>query len=111
MHTDHSKKEEGFIAMVISQGLFLVGRLVGGNKLIEPRVFSIIENGAKIQMSPLPGTPPFVIIGNDGIRYPVPDNAGNKNLLDLYGRVTHPQDTPFLVVPDLKTPDIEGKLN
>jgi hypothetical protein len=116
MHTDHSKKDEGIITMVINNGIFLVGSLIGGNKLIEPRVFSIIENGAKIQMSPLPGTPPFLTLGNDKMGYVVPDTPENKNMLELYERVTHPQSElgPFLVKPALvtpTTPDLEGKLN
>ena len=89
MHTKREVKEVGTITMVISQGLFLIGNLVGGNKLLEPRVFVLIEDGAKMQLSPLPSTPPFVTFGNEVIRYPVPER--DKNLLSLYDRVTHPQ--------------------
>jgi hypothetical protein len=112
MHTDHSKKEEGIIGMVISNGLFLIGRLVGGNKLIDPRVFNIIDDGKRIQMSPLPGTPPFLTLGNDKMGYAIPETTENQNILDLYHKVTRPQpESPFLVKPTPTTPDINGQLN
>jgi hypothetical protein len=87
MHTKHEGKEE-VITMVLTGGLFIIGKLIGGNKLTDPRVFDVIENGAKIQMRPLPGTPPFVTLGTDGLRYPVPES--DKAMLELYDRVTHP---------------------
>ena len=89
MHTKHEGKEVGTISMIITQGLFLIGNLVGGNKLLEPRVFTFIEEGAKIQLSPLPSLPPFVTFGNEVIKYSVPEK--DRNLLSLYDRVTHPQ--------------------
>jgi hypothetical protein len=87
MHTKHDGKE-GVITMTVTGGLFIIGKLIGGNKLTDPRVFDVIEDGAKIQMRPLPGTPPFVTLGTDGFRYPVPED--DKPILDLYDRVTHP---------------------
>lgn len=92
MHTEHKGKEEGVITMVFVAGLFIVGKLVGGNKLTDPRIFGIIDNGQRIQMSPLPGTPPFIIFTEvDGFRYPMPDVPENKGILELYDKVTHPQ--------------------
>lgn len=85
MHTKHDK--EGVITMVVTQGLFIMGVLTG-NKLIGPRVFNYIDNGKQIQLAPLPSTPPFVYIGNDCIRYPVPE--ADKSLHALYDKVTHP---------------------
>lgn len=114
MHTKHEGKEEGVITMVCVVGLFILGKLIGGNKLTEPRIFSIIENGQRIQMSPLPGTPPFIVLtGVDGFRYTMPETSDNKGILELYDRVTHPQSNIVLPVnrSTLVTPDITGKLN
>ena len=94
MHTKHEgKKEEGVISMVVSNGLFIVGKLVGGNKLIEPRIFQVIEGGKKIQLSPLPSTPPFITLESDGFRYAIPET--DRNIPDLYDRVTHPAPVMF----------------
>ena len=94
MHTKHERKhEEGVISMVVSNGLFIVGKLVGGSKLIEPRVFLVIEGGKKIQLSPLPSNPPFITLGPDGFRYAIPET--DRNVLDLYDRVTHPAPVMF----------------
>ena len=98
MHTKHEVKEEGVITMCLTNGLFVLGKLIGGNKLCDPRIFGIIENGQKIQMAPLPGTPPFLNLGNEVSRYTMPEVADNKNILDLYYRVTHP--TPEIILPD-----------
>jgi hypothetical protein len=93
------------IQMVILPGLLLIGRLIGGNKLLKPRVFTMfdkeeIDNTGKrvkvpqIQMAPLPGTPPFYMLnGNEG-RYPVPVNDHNRSIFELYERVTSPQVDP-----------------
>lgn len=113
MHTKYEGKEEGVITMVCIVGLFILGKLVGGNKLTDPRIFSIIEEGRRIQMSPPPGTPPFIVLtGVDGFRYTMPETPENKNILELYDRVTHP---PNVVIPTsrptLVTADITGKLN
>jgi hypothetical protein len=85
-------KEEGVLTMVISGGLFLIGRLVGGNKLVKPRVFQVIENGKRIQMSPLPGTPPFMRIGLETGSYAIPERE--KEIHDLYERVANPNVDP-----------------
>lgn len=91
-------KEEGIITMVCSNGLFILGKLTDGNKLCNPRVFQILKNGAEMQLSPLPATPSFVIVGSEGLKYPLPETPENKNLFDLYDRVTHPQ-LPTVEVP------------
>jgi hypothetical protein len=82
------------LTVCISSGLFLVGRLIGGNKLTKPRIFSIIKEGREMQLSPLPGTPPFVRIESGGVYYTIPINDNNKSLYDLYERVTNPNVDP-----------------
>lgn len=116
MHTKHEGKEEGVVTMIISNGLFLIGKLAGGNKLLcDPRVFMVIEGGKRIQMSPLPGAPPFITLGNDRMGYIIPETE--KNLLDLYYRVTHPEENQEkkiqLVQPrvSMGPEDAEIKLN
>jgi len=88
------QKKEGTLSMVIASGIFIVGRLVGGNKLLKPRIFQIIENGSKIQLSPFPSTPAFIRIPMDALAYPIPEK--DTNLTDLYERVTNPQVDPGL---------------
>lgn len=79
------------ISMVISSGIFIVGVLVGDNKIINPRMFTMfesVENGKKVpkmQLSPLPANPPYVYVRPE-VRYRIPD--WDKNLLNLYERVT-----------------------
>ena len=53
MHTKHETKDEGIITMVCVSGIFIIGKLTG-TKLLDPRIFSIIDDGKRIQMSPLP---------------------------------------------------------
>ena len=99
------EKEDDSIYMIFRTGLFLVGKLVGGNKLVGPRVFSVIDNGARIQMTPLPGVPMFVLLGNDGFRYPVP--KADKVMYDLYYKVTHPEE---FTAPPIDLPPDEGRI-
>jgi len=92
------KKEEGVLTMLFSTGLFIIGRLIGGNKLLKPRVFSMyeaqeqnpislkMEKVNRISMSPLPGTPPFMRVGAEAGSYPMPEKA--KEIRELYERVT-----------------------
>lgn len=87
-------KDEGVVTMCFTGGLFIIGRLFT-NKFLDPRVFSVIENGAKIQMTTLPGEPSFIYLGNDGFTYPIPDK--DKSMLGLYHGVTHP---PVPVPPE-----------
>jgi hypothetical protein len=84
------KEQEGILSMVIINGIFMIGKMVGGNKLTKPRIFSIIKDGKEIMMSPLPGTPPFLRVGIEANSYPIPDRPENKNIVDLYDRVTNP---------------------
>lgn len=100
MRTQHEGVKDE-VSMVVVSGLFLVGKLIGGNKLTEPRVFQIIEQGKKIQMSPLPGNPPFVLVNNEGLRYTIPDTNINKNITELYYRVTHPEEEATRPEPPL----------
>ena len=85
-----AKTEEGTLTMVIASGMVLIGRMIGGNKLIKPRVFETIENGKRMQLTPLPGTPPFARIGMEVCSYALPDNHNNSQLIDLYKKVTDP---------------------
>jgi hypothetical protein len=84
------KKE---ISMVISSGLFIVGVMVGDNKILNPRMFTMfeaVEDGKKVpkmQLSPLPSNPPVIYVRPE-VRYRIPDwDAG---LLRLYEKVTAP---------------------
>jgi len=100
--------DEGVLTFVVDGGMFILGRLVGSNKLNKPRVFQVIPNPeydptkpaegqnskTLIQLSPLPGTPPFLNVGNSVSRYPVPLKAWNKSITDLYARVTDPTVDP-----------------
>jgi hypothetical protein len=96
MHTkrDNDSTNPSIITMCCTGGLFILGNLVSGNKLTNPRVFNVIDNGTRIQLSPLPGAPPFITIGPDGFRYPIPST--DTNLLGLYYRVTHPEENTDL---------------
>jgi hypothetical protein len=107
------KDQEGTLTMVIINGIFMIGKMIGGNKLTKPRIFitymeeavdeskphrpKIIDPGTgkptlrpMIRMELLPGTPPFVRIGIEACSYPVPERPENKTMFDLYERVTNP---------------------
>jgi hypothetical protein len=105
MHTDHKKAEEPKVTMCVVTGLFLVGKLVGENKLIGPRVFTLIEDGKRMQLSPLPALPPFVIIARMGLSYPIPET---DNLFKLYEKVTTPPEKDILIPLG---PEVNAKLN
>lgn len=77
------------LTMVVTNGMFIIGEQVKSNKLLLPRQFQIIKNGAEIQMAPLPLTPPFLILTTGYLHYPVGEE--NKNVFDLYERVTNPE--------------------
>jgi hypothetical protein len=97
------------LTMAVAGGVFLVGTLIGGNKLLLPRVFTTFEEKEKdpatglwkkdpetgddalfpkIRMQPLPGVPPFVLLKGDGFTYPVPES--DIFLYRLYRKVTTP---------------------
>ena len=118
-------KGDGVITMCIVSGLFVIGKLVGGNKLIDPRVFDMYmeplfdkegkpilgENGQqkaeeRIRMRPLPGVPAFCTIGSDVLKYPVISET--QNILSLYKRVTTPVEEKRVFVPGM---EVNPKLN
>ena len=101
--------KEAVLTMCVSGGIFLIGTLTGGNKLLLPRVFTTFEEKErdpvtgqwkkdpvtgldlmvpKIRMQPLPGTPPFVVLKGDGFTYPVP--VEDIFIHRLYRAVTTP---------------------
>jgi hypothetical protein len=84
------KEEQTHLTMVVSSGLFIIGRLVGGNKLLAPRVWTLIKEGAEMQLSPLPFTPAFIILQDSGFTYPIPEDAATANIYALYKQVTTP---------------------
>jgi hypothetical protein len=100
--------DEGVLTFVVDSGMFILGNLVGSNKLNKPRVFQIIQNPdydstkpaegenskTLIQLSPLPGTPPYLNVGSGVSRYPVPLKVWNKIITELYARVTNPAVDP-----------------
>ena len=106
MRTEHKKEvEEPKVTMCVVGGLFLMGKLIGGNKLMDPRIFTLIENGKRMQLSPLPSQPPFVIIARMSLFYPIPET--DKNMLELYERVTNPENANIVTL----APGINMKLN
>lgn len=94
------KKQE--VTMACVGGIFICGVLTDGNKLVDPRMFSVLppeepkegeeeDPGVRYHMGPPPGVPPYVTLGPDGFRYKVPDTPQGKIINDLYYRVTHPE--------------------
>jgi hypothetical protein len=110
MHTkrDNDSTNPSIITMCCTGGLFILGNLVSGNKLTNPRVFNVIDNGTRIQLSPLPGNPPWINTGSDGFRYHIPST--DTNLLGLYYRVTHPEENVLTVNTPIPDPDSVVKL-
>lgn len=89
MHTDHKTEEKPKVTMCVVDGLFLVGKLSNGNKLMNPRIFTLIDNGARMQLSPLPTQPSFISVHRMSLSYPIPEKE--ENLLALYEKVTTPE--------------------
>jgi hypothetical protein len=99
--------------MVCTGGMFLMGVLVGGNKLLKPRVFTLLEEevdpgkkekGTRVKLQPLPCIPPFANVKPD-FTYPVPN--WDKELIALYERVTTrktPADKPAIPVEPSPVP-------
>ena len=83
------ERKEVWMAMM--GGMFIVGVMVGDNKIINPRVFTMfeaVEDGKKIpkmQLAPLPSNPPFIYVRPE-VRYRIPD--WDRNLINLYEKVT-----------------------
>ena len=106
-----AEKEEGVLTMCITNGMFVIGKLLGGgNKMIQPRVFDMLEEEYVdpetktvkkrpiIRMQPLPGLPGFCYIPLDALKYPVITNVGN--LMSLYKQVTTTvEERPNIVLP------------
>lgn len=103
-----AKSDPGKLTMVLlNSGLFVVGMLVGGNKLVNPRLFTVFEEPSfdkdgtllmdpqtgrqksiqKMKMEPFPGLPPFMRIVNEPT-YPISPAA--SSLCALYEHVTTP---------------------
>ena len=78
-----------FLVMVIlNGGLFVVGKMnVGVKEIDDPRVFSVIDNGKRIQLAPLPGVPISLRYENCP-SYIIENNEVNRSLFDLYEKVT-----------------------
>ncbi len=75
------------LTMVVN-GIFMVGELKG-NQLLLPRVFSIIEDGKKIQLQALPFVPLSITLTGGYTHYPIqPDQ---RNLIELWEKVTDPE--------------------
>jgi hypothetical protein len=98
MHTKH-EKEEGILSLCLIAGLFIIGRLLGGNKIIAPRVLTLFDEQGKdlsgnivttpkMRMSPLPSNPPFIHSSLISLSYPIPE--ADRATHDLYSRVTAP---------------------
>ena len=102
-NTNHTPEPP--IRMYCISGLFIMGKRVSSNKILNPRVFTIIEvpeknpitqtmeRIPKMQLSPLPVNPSFITIeSGDGFNYPISDTE--VNLLNLYERVTNFKPSP-----------------
>ena len=82
--------------VVINSGFFIVGRLEG-NKIMKPRVMTVIpakEKGQQdqVHLQGLPFLPKEFILSNYAGRYTIPQKE--KNIYDLYARVTSPEVDP-----------------
>ncbi len=89
-------KNEGVITMCVTGGLFVMGKLIGA-RLFAPRVFSVFDNGKQMKLEPLPANPITIVLRQDGFSYEIPSTE--KNLLDLYYRVTHPPEQQLTLIP------------
>ena len=86
--------------VVANVGFFLIGRLEG-NKLIKPRVMTMIpgkkdgteqEKRDQIHLQALPMVPKEFILSHYAGRYTLP--LREKTIYDLYARVTSPEVDP-----------------
>jgi len=83
--------------MVVTQGLFLVGEIQNKNEVKNPRVLTILEEGKRIQLTPLPGLPSRVQFPETSLTYSIP--LREKSIHDLYAQVTAPGVDPNTAVP------------
>lgn len=90
--TEGKSQEMEILHLILVNGLFLIGKLAGGNKLLKPRIYTPLNDG-RIHMGPLPGTPVFLDIRNCAGVAPIrPDR--NKDIYGLYAQVTDPKVDP-----------------
>lgn len=80
------------LTLVITQGLFVMGKMTPDGRLEKPRILTFLENGKRVQLSPLPGIPKYLYIGVGNPFYSIP--ARDKSLYDLYRQVTAPGVDP-----------------
>jgi hypothetical protein len=80
------------LSMIVTQGLFLVGERTGDRLLKNPRVMTLMDEGKKMQLTPLPGLPPQVTFPDSSMRYIVPERE--KPMYELYAQVTSPKVDP-----------------
>ena len=78
--------------MVVTQGLFLIGEIQDKNVIKNPRVLTILEEGKKIQMTPLPGLPARAQFPDTALRYKIP--MREDGIYNLYAQVTAPGVDP-----------------
>lgn len=86
--------DDGPLSVCFFPGLFVVGRFEKrGNfhpgmvdRLHNPRAFAFLDGGQRIQLTPLPGNPTVIELGNAVLVYPV--SQEDVNLIELYRRVT-----------------------
>lgn len=107
-NTTGAKSDSGKLTMILlNSGLFCIGMLVGGNKLVNPRLFTVFEDPAfdkegniimdpqtgrqktiqKMKMEPFPGLPSFMRIVNEP-SYPI--SPASASIIALYEHVTTP---------------------
>lgn len=73
------------LTMVVSGGLMFVGVWGENNRLLNPRIYMLINEGKEFQLSPMPCNPLFIVVHNKDITYPVPEH--DKNLYELYEKL------------------------
>ena len=88
MAKDETPQPESPLTMAIIDGMLILGTLIGGNKLLLPRLFNFINEGKEIQMGPLPGIPPYLRLGVGVSTYPISEGA--VGLIKLYKQVITP---------------------
>lgn len=93
------------LTVVMSRAGLLLGTMAD-NKLQKPRVMNTFEKKMvdpktaqevvvpQIHMAPLPGIPPFYRVGANEGSYRLPNTKNNKEIYDLYARVTSPMVDP-----------------
>lgn len=82
------------LKVVTLPGLVLLGTVEEGQEgvLHNPRILTILDGGKRIQLSPLPGTPPFVRYTGEVLAYDMPKREGV--VYKLYAQVTSAEVDP-----------------